>query len=78
MDFIIKNAIVFKWLSLIIGVVAFVIRIIYGELNETHVVREVTGKARMEGSFVGYVLVGITILSLISFVLFNILSKNKK
>lgn len=77
MDFIIKNANVFKWLSLIIGVAAFVIRIIYGELNENHVVRELTGETRMDGSSVGYVLIGIVILSLISFVIFNILSKKK-
>ena len=77
MTFFIKYAPIFKWISLTIGVVAFVIRIIYGELNENHVVRELAGEARMEGSSVSYVLIGVVILSLISFVIFNMLSKNK-
>ncbi|MBL1232549.1 MAG: hypothetical protein P1U44_03350 [Vicingaceae bacterium] len=77
MTFFIKHASFLKWTSLFIGVVAFVFRILYGELNETHDVREITGELRMGGSSVGYVLIGIIILSIISFVIFNELSKKK-
>ncbi|MCW8896558.1 MAG: hypothetical protein OQJ96_05925 [Flavobacteriales bacterium] len=77
MNFINRYANLFKLASLVIGVVAFVFRILYGELNETHVVREITGELRMGGSSVGYVLISIIILSIISFVIFNELSKKK-
>lgn len=77
MNFINRYANLFKLASLVIGVVVFVIRILYGELNETHVVREITGELRMGGSSFGYVLIVIIILSIISFVIFNELSKKK-
>lgn len=77
MDFFIKNARVFKWLSLIIGLLAFAIRIIQGELEEEHISRGLTGETRMDGSTLGYLMVGIIIVSLVSFVIFNELSKKK-
>ena len=53
---------------------AFVVRIIYGGINENQTVKEITGETIMEGSFVGYVMIGIIIISLFH-VIFNGLSQ---
>ncbi len=78
MTFFIKHASFLKWTSLTIGIIGFILRIAQGELNENHVIRNLTGEIRMDGSSLGYLLTGITIIALASFILFNILSKNKK
>lgn len=78
MTFFIKHAGFLKWTSLTIGIIGFILRIAQGELNENHAIRNLTGEIRMDGSSLGYLLTGITIIALASFILFNILSKNKK
>ena len=77
MTFFIKYASFFKWTSLAIGIIGFILRIIQGELEEDHVVRNITSETRMDGSLLGYLLTAIIILALLSFVIFNQLSKKK-
>lgn len=78
MNFLYKNAKFIKWLSLLSAIASFAIRIYHGEFYEHHSVTTITGETRMDGSVFGYIMVSITIFSIIAFAIFNQLSKRKK
>lgn len=68
------NANLFKWLCLILAILSFAGRLIYGELYESTAIRP-TGEERLEGSIVGYLLMGSTIVFILGFILFGQLKK---
>lgn len=70
-----RNANLLKWLCLILAIVSLTGRLIYGELYEKTTIRS-TGEERMDGSFLGYLLMGSTIVFLIGYVVFGQVKKN--
>lgn len=70
-----RNANLLKWLYLILAIVSLTGRLIYGELYETTTIRS-TGEERMDGSVLGYLLMGSTIVFLIGYVVFGQVKKN--
>lgn len=69
-----RNANLLKWLCLILAILSLTGRLMYGELYEVTTVRS-TGEERMNGSVVGYLLMGSTISFLIGYVVFGQLKK---
>ncbi|MBI2279155.1 MAG: hypothetical protein HYU68_00455 [Bacteroidetes bacterium] len=68
----------YKWVSLVIAIIAFALRIYHGKFYEHHSVNTITGETRMDGSVFGYIMAAIGILSIIAFAIFTQLSKRKK